>query len=82
MLCKNKIVEKKLKSPLIFFIQEKIASTWCMIVCICDQDCDFCAARPYDVLTPVSGHDVERVLRHRLAVQRSAIKKNKGYLKT
>jgi hypothetical protein len=53
-----------------------------MIVCICDQDCDFCAARPYDVLSSVSGHDVERVLRHRLAVQRSEIKKNKGYLKT
>ncbi len=80
MLCKNKIVEKKIKILMNFFIQENITSTWCMIVCICDQDCDFCAARPYDVLTSVSGHDVERVLRHRLAVQRS--EKNKGYLKT
>ena len=53
-----------------------------MVVCIGDQDCDFCAARTNDVLTPVGGNDEERVLGDRLAVQRSEIIKRLKHTKT
>ena len=45
--------------------------TWCVIIGIRDQYCDFCTARSDNILTTVRGNDKERVLRYGFAIQRS-----------